>query len=48
MPNKVTLIITEGKLKGEQFPFDSRIACIIGRAKDCNIQLDFNYGFPRV
>ncbi len=39
MPAKVTLTITEGKLKGEQFKFDSRTTCIIGRSKDCNIQI---------
>ena len=36
---KVTLTITEGKLKGKQFLFDSRTICIIGRAKNCNIQI---------
>ncbi|KAB8330985.1 protein kinase [Scytonema tolypothrichoides VB-61278] len=39
MPTKVTLTITEGTLKGQEFIFDSRTTCIIGRAKDCNPQL---------
>ncbi|MEM7725664.1 MAG: protein kinase [Cyanobacteria bacterium P01_A01_bin.45] len=39
MPAKVTLTITEGKLPGRQYVFDSRSSCIIGRATDCNIQL---------
>lgn len=39
MPAKVTLTITKGKLKGKQFLFDSRTICIIGRAKNCNIQI---------
>ena len=39
MPAKVTLTITEGKLSGRQYIFDSRTSCIIGRAKDCNIKL---------
>lgn len=39
MPAKVTLSIIEGKWSGRQYIFDSRTSCIIGRAKDCNIQL---------
>ena len=39
MPAKITLTITEGKLAGKQFSFDSRTTCIIGRAKDSNIQI---------
>ncbi len=39
MPAKVTLTVTEGKLQGKQFSFDCRTTCIIGRAKDCNIQI---------
>ncbi|MEM7553993.1 MAG: protein kinase [Cyanobacteria bacterium P01_A01_bin.84] len=39
MSAKVTLTITEGKLPGRQYIFDSRTSCIIGRAKDCNIPL---------
>ncbi len=39
MSAKVTLTITEGKLSGRQYIFDSRTSCIIGRDKDCNIKL---------
>jgi pSer/pThr/pTyr-binding forkhead associated (FHA) protein len=39
MPAKVTLTITEGKLQGRQYIFDSRTTCIIGRSKDCNPKL---------
>ena len=39
MPAKVTLTVTEGKLKGKKFPFDSRTTCIIGRHPDCNIKI---------
>lgn len=35
MSSKVTLTITCGNLKGEEFIFDTRTTCIIGRAKDC-------------
>jgi len=39
MSAKVTLTVTEGKLKGKQFSFDSRDTCIVGRHKDCKIQI---------
>jgi len=39
MPAKVTLVVTEGKLKGKQFSFDSRTTCIIGRRSDCNLKI---------
>jgi pSer/pThr/pTyr-binding forkhead associated (FHA) protein len=39
MSAKVTLTITEGKLSGRQYIFDSRTSCILGRASDCNIKL---------
>jgi len=35
MTSKVTLTITGGNLKGQEFTFDTRTTCIIGRAKDC-------------
>lgn len=35
MSSKITLTITEGNLKGQEFTFESRTTCIIGRAKDC-------------
>ncbi|GAB4539485.1 MAG: hypothetical protein Tsb0014_29950 [Pleurocapsa sp.] len=39
MPAKITLTITEGKLKGKQFSFNFRTTCIIGRHQDCNIRV---------
>ena len=39
MPAKITLTIAQGKLKGKQFTFEERTICIIGRAKNCNIQI---------
>jgi pSer/pThr/pTyr-binding forkhead associated (FHA) protein len=36
MPPKVTLTVTEGKLKGKEYQFYTRATCIIGRADDCN------------
>lgn len=39
MPDKVTLTITQGKLKDEQFIFNDRTICIVGRAKNCKIQI---------
>ena len=35
MSSKVTLTITSGNLKGQEFIFDTRTTCILGRAKDC-------------
>ncbi|HCF28113.1 MAG TPA: serine/threonine protein kinase [Cyanobacteria bacterium UBA11049] len=39
MSAKITLTLTQGKLPGRQFIFDSRTSCIIGRNADCNPQL---------
>lgn len=39
MPPKITLTITQGKLQGQQFIFDCRTTCIVGRSADCNPQL---------
>lgn len=36
---KVILSVSEGSLKGEEFEFANRTTCVIGRAKDCNLQL---------
>jgi serine/threonine-protein kinase len=35
MPSKITLIVTRGKLQGQEFPFAERTTCIMGRASDC-------------
>lgn len=39
MLSTVILTITEGSLKGQEFIFDSRTTCIIGRSPDCNPKL---------
>lgn len=39
MPAKVTLKVTQGKLKGQEFAFDQRSTCIVGRADDCQLQI---------
>ncbi|GAB4375931.1 MAG: hypothetical protein Kow00121_22260 [Elainellaceae cyanobacterium] len=38
-PVQVVLAVTEGNLAGQVFEFRDRTTCIIGRAKDCNLQL---------
>jgi eukaryotic-like serine/threonine-protein kinase len=39
MPTKVCLTIKEGRQAGEEFVFDERAVCIIGRAQDCYPQV---------
>lgn len=39
MSAKVSLTITAGSLKGQQFIFEERTTCIMGRAFDCHPQL---------
>jgi pSer/pThr/pTyr-binding forkhead associated (FHA) protein len=39
MCSKVVLSVTQGSLVGKEFIFNSPTNCVIGRAKDCNIQL---------
>jgi pSer/pThr/pTyr-binding forkhead associated (FHA) protein len=36
---KVVLAVVEGSLAGQEFEFRDRITCVIGRAKDCDLQL---------
>lgn len=36
---KVMLVVMDGSLKGQEFEFSDRTTCVIGRAKDCNLQL---------
>ncbi|MCV3215143.1 serine/threonine-protein kinase [Plectonema radiosum NIES-515] len=36
---KITLIITKGSLKDQEFIFDCRTTCILGRSPDCNPKL---------
>ena len=39
MPSKITLTITQGKLSKQQYVFESRSTCIVGRNDDCNLQI---------
>ena len=39
MSAKVILTITQGSLKGQQFVFEERTTCLIGRSNDCYPQL---------
>jgi len=39
MSDAVTLIVTRGSLKGQKFVFSQPTQCLIGRARDCTIQL---------
>lgn len=39
MPAKVTLTITQGKLKGNVFTFEERKTCMVGRSTECDLQL---------
>ncbi|MDD1468106.1 serine/threonine-protein kinase, partial [Dolichospermum sp. ST_sed5] len=39
MPSKITLTITQGKLSRQQYVFESRSTCIVGRNDDCNLQI---------
>ncbi len=39
MPAKITLTVTNGTLQGEQYLFEERTTCIMGRAEDCHLRL---------
>src|SRR4051812_27716724 len=39
MPAKVSLRVTKGKLLDQEFGFDERNTCIVGRADDCQPRL---------
>ncbi|MEH2164112.1 MAG: protein kinase [Nostoc sp.] len=39
MPDKIILTVIQGQLLGQQYIFDYRTSCIIGRSPDCNPQL---------
>ncbi|MDP5016953.1 MAG: serine/threonine-protein kinase [Dolichospermum sp.] len=42
MSSTITLTITQGKLSGQQYIFESRSTFIIGRNDDCNLQIAHN------
>lgn len=48
MPSKITLKIAEGRYKGEQFIFDSRTTCIMGRSDECNIVVPNNEEYSTI
>jgi serine/threonine-protein kinase len=37
LPVRITLTITEGTLKGEEYMFHDSARCVVGRAADCDI-----------
>jgi WD40 repeat protein len=39
VPAQITLRVINGSLKGQEFVFNSRTTCIIGRAKECSLRL---------
>jgi len=39
MSDRVTLTVTQGQLKGQEYVFGDRTWCLIGRASDCLLQL---------
>ncbi|NLX99924.1 MAG: FHA domain-containing protein [Rhodopirellula sp.] len=39
MSARVTLKVTQGKLRGQVFTFDERTTCLVGRAEDCEPKL---------
>jgi hypothetical protein len=38
MPAEVILTVTQGALQGQQFVFDQRTACILGKEADCHLR----------
>ena len=50
MSAKIILTVISGTLKGQKFQFSDRTTCIIGRAKDCSLQLpndEYHKGISR-
>ena len=39
LPIRITLTITDGTLKGEEYVFHDATQCVLGRAPDCDIAL---------
>jgi serine/threonine-protein kinase len=39
LPLQITLTITEGALKGEEYVFHDSAQCVVGRSSDCDIAL---------
>ena len=39
LPVRITLTVTEGSLKGEEYVFHDAARCVFGRATDCDVAL---------
>ena len=39
MPSEVTIAATTGPLCGQEFAFDERTTCIVGRLEDCDLRI---------
>ena len=39
MPSKVSLKVTQGDLQGQEYVFDERSTCIIGRSVECSVKI---------
>ena len=39
LPVRITLAVTEGSLKGEEYVFHDAARCVVGRSTDCDIGL---------
>jgi pSer/pThr/pTyr-binding forkhead associated (FHA) protein len=39
LPVRITLTITEGSLKGEEYVFHDSARCVVGRSEDCDITM---------
>jgi len=39
LPVRITLSVTEGSLKGEEYVFHDAARCVVGRATDCDVAL---------
>jgi eukaryotic-like serine/threonine-protein kinase len=39
LPVRITLTVTEGSLKGEEYVFHDATRCVVGRSPDCDIAL---------
>ena len=39
LPVRITLTVTEGSLKGEEYVFHDATRCVFGRATDCDVAL---------
>jgi eukaryotic-like serine/threonine-protein kinase len=45
---RITLTVIRGSLAGDEYIFEDRRQCIIGRAEDCDIRLPWTYEYSDV